>query len=201
MNIYIEAPTASPTSITDKVITPRVGGGQNYKTYWVSRSNISPVTREKSIQARRPNDFRSASIIAKNCTEGLLEKRMFPWRNPKARSLLWVGSPGLGSAWRRWNRHCLPHLQSRSKNWSLPCRLLGVSQRWKNIQVGLNPKNYRGWGRKRKFLPVYNFDCDNLAWSGNYVLMSIIIDLRETIKKNLWYDASCPEVFWAIIQN
>ena len=52
-----------------------MGGGQNYETYWVGGSNIYLITIEKSIQSRRPNDFSSASIITKNCTEGLQEKK------------------------------------------------------------------------------------------------------------------------------
>ena len=55
----------------DMVITPRMGDGQNSDMYWVGGSNAFPVTRAKSIQARRPNDFRSASIIVRNCMEGL----------------------------------------------------------------------------------------------------------------------------------
>ena len=48
--------------------TPRGGGNHNFETYWIGGSNISPVTRAKSIQTRRPNNFRSASIISKICT-------------------------------------------------------------------------------------------------------------------------------------
>ena len=43
-------------------------------SHWVGGINTSPLTRANSIQARRPNNFRSASIIAKNCTEGLPDK-------------------------------------------------------------------------------------------------------------------------------
>ena len=52
-------------------IPPRVSGGKNYDTYWVSVSNITTTTRAKSIQDRRTNDFCIASIIVNNCTEGL----------------------------------------------------------------------------------------------------------------------------------
>ena len=56
---------------TETTTTPCVGGGQNSKKYWVGGSNILPITRAKSIQAQSPNDFCSASIIAKNCMEVL----------------------------------------------------------------------------------------------------------------------------------
>ena len=69
-----------------------MGGGQNYRTYWVGGSNIPPITRANSIQARSPNNFRNASIIAKNCTEGLLEKKHISLEKPKSNTTLtsWI---------------------------------------------------------------------------------------------------------------
>ena len=60
---------------TETTTTPCVGGGQNSEKYWVGGSNLFPITRTKSIQTRRLNEFRSASIIAKNSTEGLPEEK------------------------------------------------------------------------------------------------------------------------------
>ena len=60
---------------TGTAITPRVVGGQNSETYWVGGSNISLITRAESIQAQRPNDSRSALIVTKTCTEGLLDEK------------------------------------------------------------------------------------------------------------------------------
>ena len=71
MNILIETPIASPTPSTVTVITPHVGGGQNYETYWFISSNLLPATRVDTIQARRHNYFRSDLIFARNCIEGL----------------------------------------------------------------------------------------------------------------------------------
>ena len=56
-------------------ISSRMGGSQNYETYWVGGRNISFITRAKYIQDQRPNDFCSDSIIAKNCMEGLPEEK------------------------------------------------------------------------------------------------------------------------------
>ena len=56
---------------TGTTTNPRLGGGQNSETYWVGGNNISPITRTNSIQNWRSNDFHIASIIAKNCMEGL----------------------------------------------------------------------------------------------------------------------------------
>ena len=75
MNIYAGTPTASPTAGTAIVVTPCVGGGQNSETYWVGSSNLLPATRSKSIQARRTNDFCSASIVTKNYTEVLMYEK------------------------------------------------------------------------------------------------------------------------------
>ena len=48
-----------------------MGSGQNYETYLIGGRNIFPITRAMSIQACRPNDFRSAYVIAKKIMEGL----------------------------------------------------------------------------------------------------------------------------------
>ena len=51
---------------TGITITPCMGGGQNFETYWVGGSNIHPITRERSIQYQRPYELRNASIIVNN---------------------------------------------------------------------------------------------------------------------------------------
>ena len=45
---------------TGPTTTPQVDGGQNSETYWVGGSNIYRITRDKYIQAWKPNDSRSA---------------------------------------------------------------------------------------------------------------------------------------------
>ena len=64
MNIY-----------TGTTTTPRMVGVLNSGTYWVSGSNISPITRTRFVQVQRPNEFHSTSIIAKNCTKVLTEEK------------------------------------------------------------------------------------------------------------------------------
>ena len=78
------SPTASPTYFTEVIITPPVGGGHNYKTYWVGH-NIYSLTRVNSVQAWRPHDFRIASFIAKNWTEGLLENNKLSFEESKSK--------------------------------------------------------------------------------------------------------------------
>ena len=56
-------------------------------------------------------------------------------------------------------------------------------------------------GGTGNFLPVYNFDWDNISWSGSYVLGSITLKLWETIEKDLRYNTSRIEVFCAIVQK
>ena len=74
------------------VITPRMGGGQNYETYWFGGGNISPITRAKSIQAQRPNNFCSASINAKNFPEGLPDEKKLYLDKSKSKIILtsWI---------------------------------------------------------------------------------------------------------------
>ena len=70
------------------ITTPRVGGGQNSEKYWVSGSNILPITREKFIHNRRPNYFRSTYIIAKNCMEVLPEQKNISLDESKRNNIL-----------------------------------------------------------------------------------------------------------------
>ena len=92
MNISTAIPTASPTSGTATVTNPSVGGGQNYDTYWVSGSNLLPVTRENPIQDRRPNELCRASIMAKNCTERLPDEKKISLEKSKSKNTLtsWI---------------------------------------------------------------------------------------------------------------
>ena len=138
---------------TGTIITLRVGGGQNSEMYWFVSSNTSPITRAKSVQFQRPNDFFSASIIENNYMEGLPDKKIFPWENPRARSLLWVRSSGLGPTWKtmEWTPYSVSTIQIQNR--SLPSRLLGSIQRQESLQVVPNPYNYGCWGRKRKLSP------------------------------------------------
>ena len=45
-DISTQTPTDLPAAGTAMFITPGVGGGQNYETYWVGSNNIFPVMRE-----------------------------------------------------------------------------------------------------------------------------------------------------------
>ena len=76
----------------DTVITPRVGGGHISYIYWVCGSNLFPFTRVNSIQDWRPNEFHNASIIAKNCTEGLLDEKNISLGKSKSKITLtsWI---------------------------------------------------------------------------------------------------------------
>ena len=74
--------------------TPRVDGGNNYETYWVGGSNLLPVTRDNSIQAWRPNYFCSASIIVRNWTESLPDKKNIPLDESKSKITL--------ASWTAW---------------------------------------------------------------------------------------------------
>ena len=98
---------------TETTIIPCVGGGQNFEMYWVSGSNISPLTRAQFIQSWKPNEFRITSIHKKNCTKGLMDKKSFPWKNSRARPLLLFGLPGLGHTWKtmEWTPYSVSMIQ------------------------------------------------------------------------------------------
>ena len=51
------------------------------------------------------------------------------------------------------------------------------------------------------FIPVCNFECDNIILSVKAVITSITIEMWDTIEKYLGYDASGSEVFFSIIQK
>ena len=54
---------------------------------------------------------------------------------------------------------------------------------------------------KGNCLPMFNFDCNNLAWSVKAVLASIMIDIWENTKEDLGYNYYGPDFFCTIIQN
>ena len=99
-----------------------MGGVQNYETYLVSGSNIFAITTVNSIQARKPNDFRIASIIAKNCTEGLPSEKNISLDESKSKITL--------TSWIAWIRSYMEYkgmynaffVYDISKNQSLPPR-------------------------------------------------------------------------------
>jgi hypothetical protein len=45
----------------------------------------------------------------------------------------------------------------------------------------------------------YNYDLDNLKWSGKAILNSVTLPLWETVKKDLNVDASGPKAFAAVV--
>ena len=85
IDILAETPIVAPTAGTVTVITPCVVGGKNYETYWVLGSKLLLATRVKTAQARRPNDFRSTSVITKNCTEGLPDEKNISMEKSKSK--------------------------------------------------------------------------------------------------------------------
>ena len=78
------------------IISPRMGGGHNYETYWVGCSNNYPITRANSIQSQIPNDFCSASVIAKNLTEVLPDEKKLSLDESKSKITLtsWIACIG-----------------------------------------------------------------------------------------------------------
>ena len=42
---------------------PRIGGGTSPETWWTGGSNLNPIQRFRSINARRPVDFKAAERV------------------------------------------------------------------------------------------------------------------------------------------
>ena len=80
---------------TGTTITPCVGGGHNSEIYWVGGNNISPITRAKSIQAQRQITSTALPSSQINARKAFCTRKSFPWKNPRAKSLLKVGLPVL----------------------------------------------------------------------------------------------------------
>ena len=55
--------------------------------------------------------------------------------------------------------------------------------------------------RKVKFLPICTFNCNNLYWNRKALLVSIVLQLWETINKYLGYNASGTDILCAITQK
>ena len=55
--------------------------------------------------------------------------------------------------------------------------------------------------RTRYCLPICNFYFDNITWRRKALLESITLEIWDTIKKDLGYNATGPKVFCAIIQK
>ena len=69
-------PAATPSKgSSSSAGNPRIGGGTDGDTWWTGGPNTKPLSRPMTINARRPDDFKSAEKIEYPCTKDLPEGR------------------------------------------------------------------------------------------------------------------------------
>ena len=69
-------PAATPSKgSSSSAGNPRIGGGTDGDTWWTGGPNTKPLSRPMTINASRPDDFKSAEKIEYNCTKGIPEGR------------------------------------------------------------------------------------------------------------------------------
>jgi hypothetical protein len=182
---------------------PRIGGGSDSDTFWVGGSNIPKERRirPKTLNARRPTDFKSASSVERFCTTGLPEDRKLALDESKGgiSFTTWVSTTrayieqcGMDTVFRVYD----PIKKTESyllEDW-------GATSESK-IFTWVTALKSGILNADGTSVPVCTFDEDNLAWSGSAILASIKIELWEAIEKDLGYDASGPEVFNAIVRK
>lgn len=189
-----------PSTSTTGVLKPRVGGGTNGDTWWTGGSNMHKLMRPKTINARRPDDFKSAEKIELNCTRGLPEGRRLGTEDDKDATITlttWINelreeieSTGMDTVF--YVCHGSKEVYMLS-DWGAVSKDMLTS--WiEELKVGMVAPD----GSMADPCP---FDLDNLHRSAKKVKNSITIRMWEEIESELSYGASGPEIFFAIMNK
>lgn len=180
---------------------PRIGGGTDSGTWWTGGSNVNNLTRPKSINARRPSDFKSGERVENNCTMGLPEARHLGTEDDKDATITLTA----------WINEVREDMETKGmdtvyyvlKSGGKETYLLSdwgavtsdVLSAWiDDLKSGV-PK---GDGSRQD---VCQFDLDNLQWSARAIKNSITVRLWEEIEPELSYGATGPEIFLAIMRR
>ena len=182
---------------------PRAGGGTTDQDVWTGGSGLASQrsSRPKSINARRPSDFRSAARIEDACTSGLREEwRLGPSDGQSRISLTsWIAA-----------------LRSKIEECGMDGVFRVVSDDGKSETYLLDKwgsadeETVADWEEKlRTGVPDENgilqppcpYDQDNLTWSGKMIVDSITVDLWNELEKEMAYDISGPMAFSTIIEQ
>ena len=79
----------------DPESNPRIGGGTDPQTWWTGGPNVQAnrITWPRSASARRPTEFKSASLVEENCRKGL-KAHLKLTNDPKSKITLtsWVSA-------------------------------------------------------------------------------------------------------------
>ena len=184
-----------PTASGSVVLKPRVGGGTNGDTWWTGGSNVNKLMRPKTINARRPDDFKSAEKIELNCTRGLPEGRRLGTEDDKEATITlttWINelreeieSTGMDTVFYVFDGTKEVYMLS---DWGAVSKDMLTS--WiKELKEGVLSQE------------PCPFDLDNLHKSAKKVKNSITIRMWEEIESELSYGASGPEIFFGIMNK
>ena len=189
----------APPNVEPQPETPRIGGGTDLDTWWTGGSNLNRIERPRSVNARRPTDFRSLEKIESNCTKGLPENRRLGTPDDKEYTISLT-------AWINEVRHDM-----ESKGMDTVFHVLEFVNVTETYLLtnwgGVSPEMLFTWinvlqrGSIAANITPCRFDQDNLRWSAEAIKNSITTRLYEEIESDLEFGATGPEIFYAIVRR
>ena len=193
-------PAATPSKgSSSSTGSPRIGGGTDGDTWWTGGPNTKPLSRPMTINARRPDDFKSAEKIEYNCTKGIPEGRRLGTEDDKDATITlttWINelreeieATGMDTVF--WVMKGMQETYLLS-DWG------AISRDMLNTWIDHLKKGVFKGGSRASVCP---FDLDNLHRSAKKVKNSITIRMWEEIESELPYGASGPEIFFAIMSK
>ena len=193
-------PAATPSKgSSSSAGNPRIGGGTDGDTWWTGGPNTKLLSRPMTINARRPDDFKSAEKIEYNCTKGLPEGRRLGTEDDKDATITlttWINelreeieATGMDTVF--WVMKGIQETYLLS-DWG------AISRDMLNTWIDHLKKGVFKGGSRESVCP---FDLDNLHRSAKKVKNSITIRMWEEIESELPYGASGPEIFFAIMSK
>ena len=193
-------PAATPSKgSSSSAGSPRIGGGTDGDTWWTGGPNTKPLSRPMTINARRPDDFKSAEKIEYNCTKGIPEGRRLGTEDDKDATITlttWINelreeieATGMDTVF--WVMKGMQETYLLS-DWG------AISRDMLNTWIDHLKKGVFKGGSRASVCP---FDLDNLHRSAKEVKNSITIRMWEEIESELPYGVSGPEIFFAIMSK
>jgi hypothetical protein len=145
--------------------------------------------------ARRPTDFKSANTIEHIATKGIPADRHIGPNQKTSKITLnsWVNSTR--SYMEERGMDTILHVYDWKTNYEtyLLTDWGSKIEAWvATLRAGV-PK------ADGTLLPPYDYDLDNLKWSGKAILNSVSLPLWETVEKDLGVDVTGPEAFAAVV--
>jgi hypothetical protein len=197
--------TIPPVKMT-QVQGPRVGGGQDGETWWTGGSNVTSKRRiaPKDTAARRPDSFRSADSVAKQCKEGLPTTHHLGKEGEKDYTIslvTWIAAiqgymveKGMDTVF-----YIYDPIHDQEVNmfeqWGVVTKEQ-VKEWVKTLKEGVPDTS-----DPTQKLPACPYDETNLLWSGKAIVNSVSMQLWSQFEQDLSLDASGPEVFMAVVHK